>query len=94
MRYVVMTSLVEELTRRLSERALCSKMLVISVTVLLGFPISTGRGAMCPFPPLAAGSNLVLSSLTCEAKAMRGEHTCNKHTMQEQCASDLHLLCE
>lgn len=58
---------VSRLTFRLSALALCSKMLVICITVLLGFPMSTGRGAACPAPgpPLAAGSNLFRSSLTC-----------------------------
>lgn len=47
----------------LSARALCSKMLVIWVTVLMGFPMSTGRGVACPLS-FAAGSNLLRSSLT------------------------------
>ena len=56
------------LTFRMSERALCSKMLVISVTVLRGFPMSAGRGTA-----RAAGSNLFRSSLTCEAISIRGQ---------------------
>lgn len=58
-------------TFRLSERALCSKMLVISVTVFVGFPMSNGSRLGCPpaLLSLAAGSNLLRSSLTCITKA-------------------------